>query len=362
MTIIGAFCATWQQQALNIQEILILQGEGERLSHAVGCAFSACLEAKKQRDALCSVEANFHNKNKSVFEKQGTFKEQKTPASNEPRSSKDETKKEFSSKRVFGVVKNAIPEDEEWEEPSQEAAPRNSSAGPVDTPDSAIERKHAPAAMLERMQSMKEFSKLNSKHDLPFSDRSKRRNMSMQIKQSVSVTEGMRTLAERPGLPRQQSLCIDDSRMLNQPSDIASSSRTEQTNKSMMSQPLNSFDDSFTSQGQTRSTNISNSTSVPLFAANSGNHVQQSSTNKIENTAPTHAEVQPGSSDKVSNQSELSSTNPFFIFVSSSNNTTQQQTTTDLSSPWTTAETNQMNSSYAPTNPFHEQKSSVYSL
>ena len=328
------------------------------------------MEAKKQRDALCSVEANFHNKNKSVFEKQGTFREQKPSV-----ETKDETKKEPLSKRVYGVVKNAIPEDEEWTD-GGESADAAASLANVQTPDSAIERKRAPAAMLERMQSMKEFSKLNSKHDLPFSDRSKRQNMSMQLKHSVSATEGLGTSAisevprQRPTLPKQQSLCIEDSRAFSQ--DGPNSSRHQQVYKLETSHAMNSFDDSFTTTPVANNSNhIPSSTSVPTFQpgfnqrTGYGFNVAASVPTAVTSGAEVNLVASP-SMEKPAQQSELSSTNPFFIYVADNSSeipNDQGDHQNSTSSGWTTAEMNNQ-LAYAPTNPFSSstQQSSVYSL
>ena len=40
---------------------MALKDSGERLSHAVGCAFAICLERKQRRDKECSVEMQFCN-------------------------------------------------------------------------------------------------------------------------------------------------------------------------------------------------------------------------------------------------------------------------------------------------------------
>ncbi|NXW26268.1 NUMBL protein, partial [Circaetus pectoralis] len=38
---------------------LALKDSGERLSHAVGCAFAACLERKQRREKECGLTAAF---------------------------------------------------------------------------------------------------------------------------------------------------------------------------------------------------------------------------------------------------------------------------------------------------------------
>jgi hypothetical protein len=47
--------------------------QGDRLSHAVGCAFAICLEKKQKRDQECAVTMNFDNTNSS-FTRIGTFR------------------------------------------------------------------------------------------------------------------------------------------------------------------------------------------------------------------------------------------------------------------------------------------------
>ncbi len=47
--------------------------QGERLSHAVGCAFAICLEKKQQRDKL-NVTMTF-NKEDSTFTRYGSFRQ-----------------------------------------------------------------------------------------------------------------------------------------------------------------------------------------------------------------------------------------------------------------------------------------------
>ena len=47
--------------------------QGERLSHAVGCAFAICLEKKQERDRL-NVTMSF-NKDDSTFTRFGSFRQ-----------------------------------------------------------------------------------------------------------------------------------------------------------------------------------------------------------------------------------------------------------------------------------------------
>lgn len=49
--------------------------QGERLSHAVGCAFAVCLERKQKRDKDCSVTMNF-DLSDATFTRTGSFRQQ----------------------------------------------------------------------------------------------------------------------------------------------------------------------------------------------------------------------------------------------------------------------------------------------
>lgn len=65
---------------LNIARLLFIcnnyrfLSQGERLSHAVGCAFAACLERKQRRDKECGVTMTFDSKT-STFTRSGSFRQ-----------------------------------------------------------------------------------------------------------------------------------------------------------------------------------------------------------------------------------------------------------------------------------------------
>uniref|UniRef100_A0A8C4N4C5 NUMB endocytic adaptor protein n=1 Tax=Eptatretus burgeri TaxID=7764 RepID=A0A8C4N4C5_EPTBU len=50
-----------------------IKDSGERLSHAVGCAFAACLERKQKREKECGVTATFDN-GRTSFVRDGSFR------------------------------------------------------------------------------------------------------------------------------------------------------------------------------------------------------------------------------------------------------------------------------------------------
>jgi len=53
---------------------LASRDSGERLSHAVGCAFAICLEKKQKRDKDCSVQMSYDN-TQNTFTRFGSFKQ-----------------------------------------------------------------------------------------------------------------------------------------------------------------------------------------------------------------------------------------------------------------------------------------------
>lgn len=99
--------------------------QGERLSHAVGCAFASCLERKQRRERECGVTMSFDPKT-STFTRSGSF-------------------------RVTSITDglDAAPT-------SPPGAP--GTRAPVNT--HAIERPHAPPKMLERQGSFRGFAQL----------------------------------------------------------------------------------------------------------------------------------------------------------------------------------------------------------
>lgn len=121
---------------------LALRESGERLSHAVGCAFAVCLERKQKRDKECNVTMMFDAKN-STFTRSGSFRQQ------------------------------SITERMDKDTPTTRAAPVN---------PFAIERPHATASMLQRQGSFRGLGQLGE--NSPF-----KRQMSLRVNDLPSNTE-----------------------------------------------------------------------------------------------------------------------------------------------------------------------------
>ncbi|XP_066155223.1 protein numb-like isoform X1 [Euwallacea fornicatus] len=120
---------------------LALRESGERLSHAVGCAFAVCLERKQKRDKECGVTMMFDAKS-STFTRTGSFRQQSI------------------TERAVDVV------------PQSKPTPSN---------PFAIERPHATESLLQRQGSCRGFSTLGQ--NSPF-----KRQMSLRVNELPSNT------------------------------------------------------------------------------------------------------------------------------------------------------------------------------
>lgn len=130
---------------------LACKDSGERLSHAVGCAFAVCLERKQRRDKECGVTMTFDTKN-NTFTRTGSFRQQ--------------TMTERLANNERGI-----------DTPSAAITPQPKPFNPF-----AIERPHATPSMLERQGSFRAFSTIGSQS--PF-----KRQMSLRINDLPSNAE-----------------------------------------------------------------------------------------------------------------------------------------------------------------------------
>ncbi|XP_041988455.1 protein numb isoform X2 [Aricia agestis] len=138
---------------------------GERLSHAVGCAFAACLERKQRRDKECAVSMSIDAAS-HAFTRQGSF-------------------------RKSGIISRRV---SEADAPSPApAAPPPPASAPPRAPHNpfAVERPHAAPHLLERQGSFRGFAHLNN--NSPF-----KRQMSLRISELPSNLERQRLGLQSP--------------------------------------------------------------------------------------------------------------------------------------------------------------------
>jgi len=128
---------------------------GDRLSHAVGCAFAICLEKKQKRDQDCAVTMNFDNSSSS-FTRIGSFRQ--------------------------ATITERLA-DPQGIKPSADPVPKSTAPSSDDTNPFAIARPHATELMLQRQTSFREFGRLQSRTS-PF-----KRQLSLRMSELPSMLE-----------------------------------------------------------------------------------------------------------------------------------------------------------------------------
>ncbi|KAF6351966.1 NUMB endocytic adaptor protein [Rhinolophus ferrumequinum] len=101
---------------------MAVKDTGERLSHAVGCAFAACLERKQKREKECGVTATF-DATRTTFTREGSFR---------VTTATEQAEREEIMKQIQDAKKGT-----EWGQPSGAASPDLFQAGHRRTPSEA---------------------------------------------------------------------------------------------------------------------------------------------------------------------------------------------------------------------------------
>ncbi|CAG4982099.1 unnamed protein product [Parnassius apollo] len=155
---------------------LASRDSGERLSHAVGCAFAACLERKQRRDKECAVSMSIDAAS-HAFTRQGSFRKsvitRRASEADTPLSGVTGVTSVTSVTSVTGAGVTG-------------ARPHN---------PFAVERPHAAPHLLERQGSFRGFAHLNNSS--PF-----KRQMSLRISELPSNLERQRLGLGSPAAPR----------------------------------------------------------------------------------------------------------------------------------------------------------------
>ncbi|XP_055379325.1 protein numb [Condylostylus longicornis] len=146
---------------------LAIKDSGERLSHAVGCAFAVCLERKQRRDKECGVTMTFDMKN-STFTRSGSFRQQTM------------TERLASNERGIDILPNNGIQ-------TATVPPQPKPYNPF-----AIERPHATPSMLERQGSFRVLGTIGSQS--PF-----KRQMSLRINDLPSNAERQKAFLDAGG-------------------------------------------------------------------------------------------------------------------------------------------------------------------
>ncbi|XP_035023890.1 protein numb homolog isoform X2 [Hippoglossus stenolepis] len=160
---------------------MAIKDSGERLSHAVGCAFAACLERKQKREKECGVTATF-DANRTTFTREGSFRVTTATEAAE----REEVMRQLQDAKKetdLNVSGNSVTNSSAHQ---GGGSPSPSSSPPLSLPAlgaQAIPRRHAPAEALARQGSFRGFPVLSQKTS-PF-----KRQMSLRMNELPSTMQ-----------------------------------------------------------------------------------------------------------------------------------------------------------------------------
>uniref|UniRef100_A0A4X1TL16 NUMB endocytic adaptor protein n=1 Tax=Sus scrofa TaxID=9823 RepID=A0A4X1TL16_PIG len=162
---------------------MAVKDTGERLSHAVGCAFAACLERKQKREKECGVTATF-DASRTTFTREGSFRV--TTATEQAEREEimkqiQDAKKAETDKTVVG---SSVAPGNTTPSPSSPTSPTLDATASLEMNNPhAIPRRHAPIEQLARQGSFRGFPALSQKMS-PF-----KRQLSLRINELPSTMQ-----------------------------------------------------------------------------------------------------------------------------------------------------------------------------
>ncbi|XP_073408781.1 protein numb homolog isoform X6 [Dendrobates tinctorius] len=171
---------------------MAVKDTGERLSHAVGCAFAACLERKQKREKECGVTATF-DASRTTFTREGSFR---------VTTATEQAEREEVMKQIQDTKKAVDPEPNPkpvlpipttsatvtlTPAPAVPASPTSELYVLQESKDGSnphmIPRRHAPVEQLARQGSFRGFPALSQKMS-PF-----KRQLSLRINELPSTVQ-----------------------------------------------------------------------------------------------------------------------------------------------------------------------------
>eukprot|EP00069_Balaena_mysticetus_P018170 bmy_11294T0 len=156
--------------------------KGERLSHAVGCAFAACLERKQRREKECGVTAAF-DASRTSFSREGSFR---LSGGGRPAEREAADKKKAEAAAAPTAAPGPAQPGHVSPTPATTSPGEKGEAGtPVaaGTTAAAIPRRHAPLEQLVRQGSFRGFPALSQKNS-PF-----KRQLSLRLNELPSTLQ-----------------------------------------------------------------------------------------------------------------------------------------------------------------------------
>ncbi|CAK7316228.1 protein numb homolog isoform X6 [Vulpes vulpes] len=159
---------------------MAVKDTGERLSHAVGCAFAACLERKQKREKECGVTATF-DASRTTFTREGSFR---VTTATEQAEREEIMKQIQDAKKDKTVVGSSVAPGNTAPSPSSPTSPTLDATASLETNNPhAIPRRHAPIEQLARQGSFRGFPALSQKMS-PF-----KRQLSLRINELPSTMQ-----------------------------------------------------------------------------------------------------------------------------------------------------------------------------
>ncbi|XP_034015835.1 protein numb homolog isoform X2 [Thalassophryne amazonica] len=160
---------------------MAIKDSGERLSHAVGCAFAACLERKQKREKECGVTATF-DANRTTFTREGSFRvttatevAEREEVMRQLQDAKKETEVKVAGNSATSVTNTSAHQTGGSPSPSSSPPLSVSALG-----SQAIPRRHATVEALARQGSFRGFPALSQKTS-PF-----KRQLSLRVSELPS--------------------------------------------------------------------------------------------------------------------------------------------------------------------------------
>ncbi|XP_061467236.1 protein numb homolog isoform X4 [Rhineura floridana] len=242
---------------------MAVKDTGERLSHAVGCAFAACLERKQKREKECGVTATF-DASRTTFTREGSFRV--TTATEQ--AEREEGMRQTQDTKVETDVKMAassIVSGNTAQSPSSPTSPTAEVAASVDKESNnphAIPRRHAPIEQLARQGSFRGFPALSQKMS-PF-----KRQLSLRINELPSTVQRKTDFPMKNSVPEVEGEADSISSLCSQITNAFSTPSEDPFSSAPMTKPITAVaPQSPAFQGSEWSTS-SGAASPNLFQAN----------------------------------------------------------------------------------------------
>uniref|UniRef100_A0A452J2A4 PID domain-containing protein n=1 Tax=Gopherus agassizii TaxID=38772 RepID=A0A452J2A4_9SAUR len=213
---------------------MAVKDTGERLSHAVGCAFAACLERKQKREKECGVTATF-DASRTTFTREGSFRV--TTATEQ--AEREEIMRQIQDAKAETEVKTtAAPSSTPSNTAPSPGSPASPTADLTASLDKemnhphAIPRRHAPIEQLARQGSFRGFPALSQKMS-PF-----KRQLSLRINELPSTVQRKTDFPMKNSVPEMEGEVDSISSLCSQITNAFSTPPEDPFSSAPMTKPV----------------------------------------------------------------------------------------------------------------------------